>query len=1728
MHNILKPFYNYLSEKILTYFNHSRGLNAGERFNFYIEEPEDIVLFTEALQSTKQFNIGQFTHRFQEGVSPFVALSIQVNGVELIIVNDQQANENYLTRLRNQVAAQEGCFLNTAILILYSGQLDSLSGGTESLSKKGMPFNYLEFCEKLEGEIKSSKTFSEVNKTILKETLKRKKENFFRGQDNIVDLAPLAILVKKGKLDITDYSLIEMFPHKELETFSGNKVIQEYKRNSEWFEKIQLSIHHGDLAEDLKKDFSEKGLKALKNRVEDGNYKEIDFSNILKYTEKEDQNPIKFTNLTLLNQEEDLVMWWRSEGSTKAKDRKKNVIVFNPEKIFPIQIEVEFDQSLRGANIESKSIARNSSSGRRLSIEISDFAYNENFVRVDYRDPNIKSNLHEFRIWIIDCKSTVFEDIEGTYSIDKTKGHLIVSFENKLCFNKAAQYDENIFFADKDSKIELKDSEQAIVTIDPDNEDGQIPFYLKYDDQTYNFVLQQETILPKVISGLDVWQRKRISQKSFRMDYNQEADLMKLFHKNQIFSVRENFRKDLKVEYDIMACFGYSWSQKENGDIETKHLHALPRDLDIAYSDFYRYFKNEGTCPSITYLDNLGVELASNYVNTFLKCIENLEEGKAIDEKYLSSMFSLGVVFEDFDQKRIKFSPLHPLMVAYQLQQNKDLGKVEVYPSLLKKMNIAGLLPFFKWRTEGRNSISEIYAAKENDHSPEWQYFSNDYKFKQLASKTFIRDLVKQKMGDFVSHFSFLFHYNQNAPLRLSAVNMGDCKSILQGIFDYYKQQLNDGVEIKDLRPVEVRIYGSSKYVTKFEEFAHYEDVDDIKEYFDIDFKSKKWDLKELINQFRLLVDYYISELSRESEYSHLTFFQFDANQIEDGDVVMDRLPSGISLDGLMTDVPSFYDQSTYKTGFGTAYNNDDNKLVKLAKGYNACGRIIGTANPYDSSMALCTNIRNNLREELREFYEHSQWVTFVEPKFDLSFFKNDGDLIIIHYSDQYSNASGYDAITVTQKSKQYEYVLKEFLQEYHISDEQVNQDVSSLINLFNTINGEWLLKLVSSTKNSNLKREKLSLLSAAKTFMALHDNSRVIWIPVSLEEILRISSGAGLSAEDGLFSARNLGHNGGGCDDLLMIGLFEKDGRLQMQLYPLEVKVGINDSSVRDKALKQTETTLKLFNDFLLEGEKTFLTKVYRTFFAKLCIINADKLNLYNIWPEKDWSLITQSYREKLLNDDFVITNSLNDHIGCAGVMLFTKDQTGVTQREIERMSSGIQVVTMLEDDAYTLLLNSIPQINEKFVKADSTLDKFFMLANVELGDNKPEQFPIKPIKHEPEITEEYNHKEIQEMPKSNVVSESNVAVHNEIDEITFDAIDQEAKSKIYSRLLKKFQALRVGMQQVHIDAVEFIEGPAFYRMALYPDVSTTVKKIEGVTPELNLVLGLPQEQSVRIFQDLGTVWMEVPKRKDQCVTVTTEHIWDRYNRNEDFEIPFGMDIQGDVISVDFSSSNSPHLLMAGTTGSGKSVVLDTLIRSAARYYNSDELNMFLIDPKGNELIDFEDLDHVPEPNGESSEDAIELLKRGVDEMEIRYTLFKKQREYAKKAAKDIVAYNENTKEKLKRWIIVLDEYADLIEEDAENKKEIEHLLKRLSQKARAAGIHVVLATQKPLATIVSSSIKANLPGVIALKVKTANDSRVVIDENGAETLAGRGDALFKNGAGQVVRVQCAIHLED
>jgi S-DNA-T family DNA segregation ATPase FtsK/SpoIIIE len=315
------------------------------------------------------------------------------------------------------------------------------------------------------------------------------------------------------------------------------------------------------------------------------------------------------------------------------------------------------------------------------------------------------------------------------------------------------------------------------------------------------------------------------------------------------------------------------------------------------------------------------------------------------------------------------------------------------------------------------------------------------------------------------------------------------------------------------------------------------------------------------------------------------------------------------------------------------------------------------------------------------------------------------------------------------------------------------------------------------------------------------------------------------------------------------------------------------------------------------------------------------------------------------------------------------------------------------------------------------------------------------------------------------------------------------------------------------------FIEGPASILFRLRPGTGVDPKSIYAKADSLKLGLALDSQQAIRFSIHLGHVNIDVPKNETDRYFVKASDMWKRWRKPEDaLEVPIGEDHLGQLVSINFSSANSPHLLIGGTTGSGKSEALNTILEGLTRHYSEKELQLQLIDPKSTELLGFENVPHLIGKIGYEPAEAISLLQRAVDEMQHRYALFRNLK------TNSLPKYNKlvEAAKQMPWWIIVLDEYADLTS-DAGDKRDIEGLLKRLAQKARAAGIHVIIATQKPSSEVISTSLRSNLPAQLALRVKSATESRVIMDESGAETLNGKGDAFFK-AEGELVRVQCGL----
>ena len=286
-----------------------------------------------------------------------------------------------------------------------------------------------------------------------------------------------------------------------------------------------------------------------------------------------------------------------------------------------------------------------------------------------------------------------------------------------------------------------------------------------------------------------------------------------------------------------------------------------------------------------------------------------------------------------------------------------------------------------------------------------------------------------------------------------------------------------------------------------------------------------------------------------------------------------------------------------------------------------------------------------------------------------------------------------------------------------------------------------------------------------------------------------------------------------------------------------------------------------------------------------------------------------------------------------------------------------------------------------------------------------------------------------------------------------------------------------------------------------VFPDVGVSVKKIKDLRVDLEVQFGAPVE-IVSIGDKQYSVKIAMKNLERPIVGLKSILKSDEFVKCS-FEIPIaaGMDIVGSPFVFDLAEA--PHMLVAGCSGSGKSVFINDLLLSVMYTKSPKEVRLILIDPKRVELGAYAGLPHLMMPVAFTSQEAFSVFNSVKAEMEKRYKLMSAAR------VKNIDAYNskQNDRDKLPRIIIVVEEYMDMMEEAP---KELENVVSSIARMARAAGIHLVLSTQRPSSDIISSSIKANLPCRASFTVVDWRESKIILDRTGAERLLGNGDLLY------------------
>lgn len=367
--------------------------------------------------------------------------------------------------------------------------------------------------------------------------------------------------------------------------------------------------------------------------------------------------------------------------------------------------------------------------------------------------------------------------------------------------------------------------------------------------------------------------------------------------------------------------------------------------------------------------------------------------------------------------------------------------------------------------------------------------------------------------------------------------------------------------------------------------------------------------------------------------------------------------------------------------------------------------------------------------------------------------------------------------------------------------------------------------------------------------------------------------------------------------------------------------------------------------------------------------------------------------------------------------------------------------------------------------------------------------------------------------LPSFDLLNNPKVSDANEVNKRNADK-----KAELLKSFLKDFN-LDVNITNINI-------GPSITKFELTLQPGVRVNKIASMYDDIKMALAAREMRIEAPIPGQSAVGIEIPNVKNLIITL--KEVLNDINFNKENKLVFGLgkDINGKSIYT--SLNKMPHLLVAGSTGSGKSVCINSIIISILMNAHYDEVKLLLIDPKKVELNMYNDIPHLLSPVVTDPKHASIALRKVVEEMDTRYQTF------ANTSCKNIEGYNNYVKEHNKKQpkdlhletlpyiVVIIDELADLMMVSA---KDVEECIMRITQMARAAGIHLIVATQRPSTDVITGVIKANIPSRIAFAVSSSIDSRTILDMVGAEKLLGKGDMLFSpSGTSSPIRLQGAF----
>lgn len=1037
---MLREFYDFIAKKINSYFQRvssEETLLYGETFCLKLDSEDMVVNVADALKTLVQAegNLGEFTLPCTNA-KDYTTFTIKLMNDEVIIAPqiNGMTSDFLCATLRNAANS-----VRKPILMISSSPIDSAISGSKNMSANGMPFYGEELMKEIQGMVSESTQLTPVEKRLLHFELQRRDTDVFSDKASLYEYRDLLAIMGAGKIQRESFPGFRLFyVDGKVEYFNESKsaIDKKIKENNLLFERIDRCFRFGGVSYNLSNDFDDSFITKIEieQRKDPENwscqftYAEMS-AQIEKHKSKID-NPLKIENgdisvygmIPIENLQYGVDWVIRNEGSQTAKKRQKNILVFNPLKWQ--QIHIRFNCNVKVLN--SGVVA----DGLDYEKEGKDYIFEMTPDGVCFKKLELSDEVNDikyiFKICVVDLPATsMLSVIKHCYTIDFRKKKdvriKLSGIGTDLIFNEGApevttaKLDDNeSYLCAFNQRLHLHSTEDELsnystgIRVDIDFAGVNVPFVMFPDESK-----------SREITGRAILKEKYASRTSFKFVGD------KIYSDTQEYFAKANLLRELRIEkyfVDERIAVGKCKRFYDTDQVKIENDDIFQNQLLIAsYEAYLESLQQANSIPTLAYLSGDLLDKAEKYVKAFMELYSSLSDGATFTSEQVNALY-IGTIAVGNDSEEILLTPFHPINVAYQIALTKEEGMKDATDVIVERLTSLNLLPYLKRK-------KRIYKVSDQVNSLEWKYYAPVENKKYRGNWRFVPRLVEEKISEFLMHFRYIFDDINNKTLRINLINMGDCSEVFVGIAQFFIRSINRNPDVDNLVRFEIHIYSNNRLDNAFSKIREF---GMLKKYlFDQKLEiASGLSMNTLEGIFSKNVECYFHEDNGKNYcYAHLSFYEMES-EITSEQASMVNIETGTSLGGVLSGVPSSKYSTKYRTGYGAKYA-PDNSLISLSNLYNSLIQVEASGNPYYKGLSISTQIDDNAESKMDEIYAASNWVVFVEPKVDLDFFSEKeaaSDLLIIHYSDQYTTSSGYDAITVTHKSKQYSLVIQDYL----------------------------------------------------------------------------------------------------------------------------------------------------------------------------------------------------------------------------------------------------------------------------------------------------------------------------------------------------------------------------------------------------------------------------------------------------------------------------------------------------------------------------------------------------------------------------------------------------------------------------------------------------------------------------------------------------------------------------